>query len=169
MVSCDKEFIGKNVYLFCVSKGLASVVLVSSGGKFALQKSDIASGSLDGLSVFNCLHMAAPFMETAMRQFIARQNIAHYKDQLKAETEPLKRAMLLKLLAEEEAVIAASSNQRPEKRPEIATGGSSWPRHQSFEKKMEDPNESKTNDAQRRQMGFTRYANHSNCEEDAAI
>ncbi len=33
-----------------------------------------------------------------MEKFIERQNIAHYIDQLKAETDPIKRAMLQKLL-----------------------------------------------------------------------
>ena len=38
-----------------------------------------------------------------MEKFIERQNIVHYVDQLKAETDPTKRAMLLRLLAEEKA------------------------------------------------------------------
>ncbi len=35
-----------------------------------------------------------------MDKFIERQNIAHYEDQLKTETEPIKRTMLQKLLPE---------------------------------------------------------------------
>jgi len=46
-----------------------------------------------------------------MREFIARQNIAHYHDQLKFEKEPGKRTILLKLLAEEEALMAAFAAQ----------------------------------------------------------
>jgi hypothetical protein len=38
-----------------------------------------------------------------MEHFIERQNIAHYKDLLEVETDPAKRVVLLKLLAEEEA------------------------------------------------------------------
>jgi hypothetical protein len=37
-----------------------------------------------------------------MDDFIERQNILHFTDMLKAETDPEKRAMLLRLLAEEE-------------------------------------------------------------------
>jgi hypothetical protein len=45
-----------------------------------------------------------------MREFIAA-NIMHDKDRLKAEAEPVNRAVLLKVLTEEEAVIAASNKQ----------------------------------------------------------
>jgi hypothetical protein len=38
-----------------------------------------------------------------MDQFVERQNIAHYLEQLKTETDPIKRAMLQKLLAEEKS------------------------------------------------------------------
>ena len=36
-----------------------------------------------------------------MDKFIARENIAHYTQQLIAETDPIKREMLQKLLTEE--------------------------------------------------------------------
>jgi hypothetical protein len=38
-----------------------------------------------------------------MERFIERQNIAHYEDQLKTETDPIKRAMLQRLTTEEKA------------------------------------------------------------------
>jgi hypothetical protein len=37
-----------------------------------------------------------------MQDFIERQNIAHFKDLLKTETDPARRGVVLKLLAEEE-------------------------------------------------------------------
>jgi hypothetical protein len=36
-----------------------------------------------------------------MDRFVERQNIAGFEDQLKAETDPIKKAMLQRLLAEE--------------------------------------------------------------------
>jgi hypothetical protein len=42
-------------------------------------------------------------MGDTVKAFVERQNIAHYIDQLKIETDPVQRDMLLKLLAEEEA------------------------------------------------------------------
>jgi len=42
-------------------------------------------------------------MDDSAKGFIERQNIAHYIDQLKIETDPVRRYMLSKLLAEEEA------------------------------------------------------------------
>lgn len=42
-------------------------------------------------------------MDDSVKGFIERQNIAHYVDQLKIETDPVRRDTLLKLLAEEEA------------------------------------------------------------------
>jgi hypothetical protein len=42
-------------------------------------------------------------MEDTMKAFVKRQNIAHYIDQLKTETDPVQRDVLLKLLAAEEA------------------------------------------------------------------
>ncbi len=38
-----------------------------------------------------------------MDQFVERQNIAHYVNQLETEKDPAKRAMLERLLAEEKA------------------------------------------------------------------
>jgi hypothetical protein len=48
-----------------------------------------------------------------MEHFIERQNVAHFKDLLKVETDPAKRAVLLKLLAEEETKQA--SHAKPKK------------------------------------------------------
>jgi hypothetical protein len=45
-----------------------------------------------------------------MDRFIERQNIAHYVDQLKTQTDPIKRAMLQKLLAEEKIKQASHGN-----------------------------------------------------------
>lgn len=42
-------------------------------------------------------------MDYSAKGFIERQNIARYIDQLKIETDPVRRDMLSKLLAEEEA------------------------------------------------------------------
>ena len=42
-------------------------------------------------------------MDDTVKAFVERQNIAHYIDQLKIETDPVQRETLLKLLAEEEA------------------------------------------------------------------
>ena len=42
-------------------------------------------------------------MDDTMKAFVERQNIAHYMDQLKTETDRVQRDTLLKLLAEEEA------------------------------------------------------------------
>lgn len=38
-----------------------------------------------------------------MEEFVERANIANFTARLKAETDPLKRALLLQLLVEEEA------------------------------------------------------------------
>jgi hypothetical protein len=40
-------------------------------------------------------------MDESMKTFVERQNVVHYIDQLKAETDPVKRNVVLKLLAEE--------------------------------------------------------------------
>jgi predicted phosphatase len=40
-----------------------------------------------------------------MDEFIARQNVAHYTQQLVTETDPIKREMLKKLLVEEKAKV----------------------------------------------------------------
>ena len=42
-------------------------------------------------------------MNDSVKGFIERLNIKHYVDQLKAEADPVRRDMLRKLLAEEEA------------------------------------------------------------------
>jgi hypothetical protein len=42
-------------------------------------------------------------MDDSVKAFVERQNIAHYIDQLKTETDPVQRDTLLELLAEEEA------------------------------------------------------------------
>ena len=42
-------------------------------------------------------------MDESMKAFVERQNVVRYIDQLKTETDPVKRDSVLKLLAEEEA------------------------------------------------------------------
>ena len=42
-----------------------------------------------------------------MDRFVARQNIEHYRRQLACEEDETKRQMLLRLLADEEAKLAA--------------------------------------------------------------
>lgn len=42
-------------------------------------------------------------MDESMKSFVKRQNVVRYIDQLKTETDPVKRDSVLKLLAEEEA------------------------------------------------------------------
>ena len=42
-------------------------------------------------------------MDDSTKAFIKSRNIAHYIDLIKTETDPAKRKVLLKLLAEEEA------------------------------------------------------------------
>ena len=42
-----------------------------------------------------------------MEKFVARQNIEHYRDKLTTETNEERRQMLLRLLADEEAKLAA--------------------------------------------------------------
>jgi hypothetical protein len=56
--------------------------------------------------------MGERVMDDSVKAFIERRNIVHYTDQIKAETDPVKRNMLLKLLAEEEAkqIKSARSN-----------------------------------------------------------
>jgi hypothetical protein len=48
-----------------------------------------------------------------MDRFIERQNIAHYVEQLKTVTDPIKREMLQQLLAEEKAKQASHANDYP--------------------------------------------------------
>ena len=40
-------------------------------------------------------------MDELMKPFVERQNVVHYVEQLKTETDPDKRNIVLKLLAEE--------------------------------------------------------------------
>ena len=40
-------------------------------------------------------------MDESMKAFVERQNVVHYVEQLKTETDPVKRSVVLKLLAEE--------------------------------------------------------------------
>ena len=46
-------------------------------------------------------------MEAAMDRFVARQNIEHYRRKLATEEDGTKQQTLLRLLAEEEAKLAA--------------------------------------------------------------
>ena len=57
-----------------------------------------------------------------MEKFVERQNIAHFEDQLKAETNPVKRSMLERLLAEEKGQAG-----EPRERQDLA-----WPTYGSF-------------------------------------
>ena len=41
-------------------------------------------------------------MDRSMEAFVERKNVERYIDQLKTETDPVKRNVVLKLLAEEE-------------------------------------------------------------------
>jgi hypothetical protein len=50
-----------------------------------------------------------PQMDDSVKAFIERQNIAHYIDQPKTETDPVQRDTLLKLLAEEEKKLIKAS------------------------------------------------------------
>ena len=40
-------------------------------------------------------------MDESMKPFVERENVVHYVEQLKTETDPVKRNVVLKLLAEE--------------------------------------------------------------------
>ena len=40
-------------------------------------------------------------MDESVKAFVERQNVVHYVEQLKTETDPAKRNVVLKLLAEE--------------------------------------------------------------------
>ena len=40
-------------------------------------------------------------MDESTKSFVERQNVVHYVEQLKTETDPVKRNIVLKLLAEE--------------------------------------------------------------------
>ena len=52
---------------------------------------------------------------TAMRDFIARQNVEHFSNLLKAERDPSKRRQLEQMLAEE---LAKLGDDRPDGRAE---------------------------------------------------
>jgi hypothetical protein len=41
-------------------------------------------------------------VDESVKAFVERQNVVRYNDQLKTETDPVKRDVLLKLLTEEE-------------------------------------------------------------------
>jgi hypothetical protein len=41
-------------------------------------------------------------MDESVKRFVERQNVIHYVEQLKIEPDPVKRSIVLKLLAEEE-------------------------------------------------------------------
>ncbi len=45
-----------------------------------------------------------------MDRFVESQNIAHYMEQLKTETDPIKRVMIKRLLAEEKVKEASHVN-----------------------------------------------------------
>ena len=65
-----------------------------------------------------CSRLLEPAREHAMPDFVFTANIAHYKEMLATETDARKIAMLRKLLAEEEAKLAAWHTQNP--RPKAA-------------------------------------------------
>lgn len=50
----------------------------------------------------------------AVDQYVARLNIEHFKRKLAAETDPAKREMLMRLLAEEEAKLATLETKSKE-------------------------------------------------------
>ncbi|HEV2714085.1 MAG TPA: hypothetical protein VGU64_02395 [Terriglobales bacterium] len=53
-----------------------------------------------------------------MDEFVARANIAHYREKLATETDDAARQMLRRLLAEEEAKLAILENDPFKKRRE---------------------------------------------------
>jgi hypothetical protein len=55
-------------------------------------------------------------LQDAMDKAIAQLNIAHFREKLETETDETKRQTLLRLLAEEEAKLAAL-NAAPEQKP----------------------------------------------------
>jgi len=55
-----------------------------------------------------------------MQRFVARQNIQHFKEMLAAETDPARRALFERMIAEEEAKLE-SPNRRSE--PEDPSDG----------------------------------------------
>jgi hypothetical protein len=52
-------------------------------------------------------------MESAMDKTVARLNVEHFRRLITKETDETKRQTLLRLLAEEEAKLAALENDRP--------------------------------------------------------
>jgi len=52
-----------------------------------------------------------------MDKMVARLNIEHFRKQLAAETDETRRQMLLRLLAEEEAKLAAVMDRPNERNP----------------------------------------------------
>jgi hypothetical protein len=57
-----------------------------------------------------------------MDDFVERQNILHFTDRLKVETDPAKRAVLLTLLTEEEMKRRASQSTHPSDEPATSGG-----------------------------------------------
>ena len=51
-----------------------------------------------------------------MDRFVARVNIQHIRDQLATEQDEVKRQTLLRILAEQEAKLAALENNRAKKK-----------------------------------------------------
>jgi len=51
-----------------------------------------------------------------MDRFVARQNIEHYRDMLAKEPDEQRRAMIARLLAEEEARLAAANEAHKQDR-----------------------------------------------------
>ena len=51
-----------------------------------------------------------------MDKFVARVNIGHIRDQLATEQDELKRQTLLRILAEQEAKLAALENNQAKKK-----------------------------------------------------
>jgi hypothetical protein len=54
--------------------------------------------------------------EALMDRFVARQNIEHYRDMLAKEPDEQRRAMIARLLAEEEARLAAANEAHKQDR-----------------------------------------------------
>ena len=55
-----------------------------------------------------------------MRLFIALQNVVHLKRQLAGETDPKQRAIIERLIFQEEAEVAAGGSQRKVSSPQGA-------------------------------------------------
>ncbi len=55
-------------------------------------------------------------MDESMKPFVERQNVVHYVEQLKTETDPDRRNVVLKLLAEEFVLkLLAGEEEKPVK------------------------------------------------------